>query len=204
MNSMPTALAIPDTTRREIEAEANDTTAAMALVEGLTITNAADLDFAGELVKLAKARWKELEEKRTSVTKPLNEVLRQVNGWFRPAQEPLVRAEAVLKGKISAYTLEQRAASEAAMRAAAAAMQAGDTEAAAEHVTAIAPAAKTAGVSVQERWAFEIVDPDAVPRTFCSPDEAKIRRVLTNPVHGLIPKVEGVRFYLDGKVVVRT
>jgi hypothetical protein len=89
------------------------------------------------------------------------------------------------------------------MQAAAVEMSAGNAAGAAELVATLAPAPAVAGVTVHERWAYEIVDAEAVPRSYCSPDDAKIRKVLTNPMHGLIPQVPGIRFFLDGKVVVR-
>ena len=93
-------LAIPKDVEKELQAEAKSTGEAMQVLSDLAIQNDDDLAFAGDVLKDAKTRWKALEEKRTAVTGPLNAALREINGWFKPVQEPLKRAESILKEKI--------------------------------------------------------------------------------------------------------
>lgn len=61
------------------------------------------------------------------------------------------------------------------------------------------------GVSVRSKWAFEIMDPDAVPRELCSPDDKKIDAAIAyaDTEHTPPQPIPGVRFYLRQDVRVR-
>lgn len=202
---MNNTITINPQVRDELTAEASRTAQAMQLLESFEIRNEDDYAFAGELVKMAKEKWKALEERRTEVTRPLNEALRAVNGWFKPAQEPYKQAEQVLKQKISAYLLAQRAANAAAMQAAAQAAQAGDVDQAAQHVAALVEAPRVQGVSMREVWDFEVVNLDEVPREFLCLDEAKVRAAIWYADTEKTPPrpIPGLRFFLRGQVSVR-
>lgn len=202
---MNTSIIINPQVRDELTHEAAQTAQAMKLLESFEITNEDDFTFAGNLLKLAKEKWKALEERRTEVTRPLNEALRAVNGWFKPAQEPYKQAELVLKQKISAYLLAQRAANEAAMQAAAQAAQAGDVDQAAQHVAALVEAPKVQGVSMREVWDFEVVNLDEVPREYLCLDAAKVRAAIWYADTERTPPrpIPGLRFFLKGQVSVR-
>ncbi len=198
---MSTAITIPDHVRTEMAAQAGRETQAVAALRAFEITNDADYAEAGELVQGVKADFKRYDDERKKVTGPLNQVLDQVNDWFRPVLTSLRQSEAILKDKIAAYTMKQRAAQEAAMHAAAAAIQVG----APVNVTTLAPvAAPPPGVSVKEYWDFEIEEPNKVERQFCSPDPEKIRNAIPREVHPkLTPKMAGVRFFIAGRVTAR-
>lgn len=80
---------------------------------------------AGELRKI-KTLWTNLEDERTSFTKPLNDVLDRLNARFQPYLKALCgdgkktteSAESILKGKMAAYLAEQeRIAAEARRKA---------------------------------------------------------------------------------------
>lgn len=202
---MNTAITISPKVQDELTAEAAQTSQAMKLLESFEIRNEDDYTFAGELLKKAKEQWRALEERRTEVTKPLNEALRAVNGWFKPAQEPYKQAEHILKQKISAYLLAQRAANAAAMQAAAQAAQAGDAGQAAQHVAALVEAPRVQGVSMREVWDFEVVNLDEVPREFLCLDEAKVRAAIWYADTEKTPPrpIPGLRFFLKGQVSVR-
>lgn len=118
-------------------------------------------DFAmlGEVLGHVKGQAKRLDELRTGITKPLNQALRATNDLFRPALRAYEEAEVLIKGKIADYVAKARVAQELALL---------------EGRPSEAPAA-AAGVSTRVRKGFRIVDPAAVPRAFCVPDEALIR-----------------------------
>ncbi len=62
---------------------------------------------AGDDLKAVKALAKQIENKRTSITKPLNQALREVNALFRPAKNWLKDAEGLIKYKLSKFQREQ-------------------------------------------------------------------------------------------------
>jgi len=62
---------------------------------------------AGEDLRLVKALARQLEEKRTAITGPINKALKEVNALFKPAQEWLAEAERLLKGALLGFQAEQ-------------------------------------------------------------------------------------------------
>lgn len=78
---------------------------------------------AGEELRAIKAKAKALEEKRTSLTVPLNQVLRGINALFADPADRLAQAEKALKKGMIAYQdrleAERREAEAAARKAAA-------------------------------------------------------------------------------------
>lgn len=79
-------------------------------------------ELASDDLKSIKALQKQVEEKRTTITGPLNAALRATNDLFRAPKDYLDRAEATLKRAMVAYTSEQeRIAAEARAKAEAAA-----------------------------------------------------------------------------------
>lgn len=77
--------------------------ASLAQARSATIANPEELALAGEDLMTIKGLQKKLEEKRTSITKPLNDALKSVNDLFRPAKTWLEEAEAIRKGQMTIY-----------------------------------------------------------------------------------------------------
>lgn len=75
-------------------------------------------ELAGEDLKRVKALQKEVEDKRTSITGPLNAAVKAVNDLFRAPKESLEQAEIKLKRAIGVWLTEQeRQAAEARRKA---------------------------------------------------------------------------------------
>lgn len=66
------------------------------------------LELASEDLRSVKTLQKEVEEKRTSITGPLNQAVKAVNDLFRAPKEYLDQAETTLKRAIGTYTAEQQ------------------------------------------------------------------------------------------------
>ena len=193
---MTTALALRDADREALRAEAGEAQGTVATLEAMELASPEDAALAGDLLHAVKDRWKELEAKRTSVTQPILAAKRAVDDLFRPVQEPLARAERVLKGKIAAYTL----ACQAAQAAAVVAVGAGDAP-----VTAIVPTPVLEGVGVRVLWTWEVIEPDMVPRRFLMVDHAALAKHAAFADTERTPPrpVAGVRFFRRGQVTVR-
>ena len=143
---------------------------------------------AGEDLVAVKTLAKQVEEKRTAITGPINQALREVNALFKPAQEWLAEAERLLKGALLAFNAEQaRIAGEAQAKAdAEAAKEREKLERQAERADAkgrtaeaeelhsraqaqVAPvvtsaAPKIAGLVGRETWRAEVLDKAALVR----------------------------------------
>jgi hypothetical protein len=75
-------------------------------------------DIAGDDLKQVKALQKQVEEKRTGITGPLNQAVKAINDLFRSPKEYLDQAEVTLKRAMIGWTTEQeRVAAEARRKA---------------------------------------------------------------------------------------
>ena len=97
---------------------------ALASANDFVIDSHTMFELASDDLKQIKTLQKEVEEKRTSITGPLNQAVKAVNDLFRAPKEYLDKAESTLKRSMVAWTTEQerlaaiaRAEAEAAARA---------------------------------------------------------------------------------------
>lgn len=91
---------------------------ALANATDFVIDSATMFELASEDLKQVKTLQKEVEEKRTSITGPLNQAVKAVNDLFRSPKEYLDKAEATLKRAMVTWTTEQeRIAAEARAKA---------------------------------------------------------------------------------------
>jgi DNA polymerase III gamma/tau subunit len=89
---------------------------ALSGAEDFTVDSDEMLEAAGDDLRSIKALQKNVEAQRTTITAPLNQVLRAVNDLFRPATQYLEQAEVKLKGAMLTYTTEQQRRAEEARR----------------------------------------------------------------------------------------
>lgn len=125
--------------------------AALAMVQAWQITDETTYGLGAEELRAIKAKRKALEEKRTSMTVPLNGVLKSINALFKGPDTLLEQAESIIKGKMISYTDEierqQREAAQAAAKAAAEAEAAAMAAAAADAQDDVAEAAMEMAVA---------------------------------------------------------
>lgn len=131
------SLALPDSTALTGRAQQ-----ALAFIEAFQVDSPENFELAAEELQAIKARAGKLEDQRTAITKPLNQVLKAVNDLFRGPADLLARGEQILKTKMLGYQQEQqRIAAEAkrkADEAAAAERRRLEAEAAARQAEALA------------------------------------------------------------------
>lgn len=168
---------------------------------------------------------KSFEERRTSVTGPLNEALRQINAWFKGPMQKLTFAEQTYKNKMAAFELAEneriraekvaaeknaREEREELERRALRAVEKGDVEKgetllarAADVVPQAPPTApiRAAGMSFGEAWEFEITDKTLLPREYLQPDTVKIGQYVR--AMKADAKIPGVRIFVRPKVSAR-
>lgn len=171
-----------------------------------------------------------LEDKRTSVTGPLNEALRTINDWFRAPADALKHAKQVIGTRMAKFESDEKARErreneeaerkarenrEELQRRADAALAKGNEAKAQELVARIettvakpadivAPKAK--GVSLGEHWEFEVIDKAALPEVHKIANQSSIGQV----VRALKSKEEaekqipGIRVWSRPKIGVRS
>ena len=201
-----TDLILAKTTAQQHQAEA---ALVVEVVRDFKITDDVSYKAAGELLIEVKGAAKELDEVRTSFVKPLNDIVREVNAFFKPAQDFFKQAEAVAKAAIGAYVLAQRAeqqrlllaASTAAAQVTVAQVVAGRPDPAVTLMQAAQDAAapQMDGVSIREVFEWDLMDASQVPREYLSPDTAKINAAVKAGVHD----IPGIRVRIAARVVAR-
>lgn len=138
-------------------------------IEPFVIDDDEDQVFASKLLLHAKKQKKSLEDRRKSVTQPLNSVLSTIRGWFRDPINDWYELEKLLKRRISDYELKKaRLEDEAIAQIAEAAQQQDYDKAHQASLVLEKERPKVAGVSTRETWVVdeEKVDLSKVPKEF--------------------------------------
>lgn len=195
-------------------------------VTGLTITNDAEYERGGDILKDIKARikavkdyWKQPKAAAQAANKTLVDREKQM-------LKPLEDAEGTVKKTMLAYTTEQRRIAEESARKAreeeqerlaalaAQAEQQGDADSAAfmrdmmdaAEPEQVQPTVTPKGVSVRTTWKARVTDPQLVPAYF---DGYELREINMTVLNGLARQYEGgldipgVEFYRDETLSVR-
>lgn len=178
------------------------------VVKGYVIQNDDEYADAAELLKVVKHKHKLLDDERTISVKPLNDEVKEINAWFKPALDRLKQCETELKKIMGDYSLEkqkeqQRLLAEAAKAAEAALVTSSNPQQSVMQLVQQATAAqapKVAGVTVSKVWKWELVDPSQVPSEYWSIDASKLDAALKNGVR----EIPGVRVYEDARVIARS
>ena len=204
--------------------KAEEMEALPALYENYEILTTRAYTDAGSDLKEIKAKRKELDTLRKSLTKPLDESKKRIMDFFRKPLDCLKVAEASVSSAMVAWAKEeelQRKAEEDRLRElqrkeaarlarlAEAAEKRGDTKKAAEfdnrseEVAFAAPVippktTKVAGLAMVEVWKYRITDVNKIPREYMIPNETMLGQT-ARTTKGLI-KVEGVEFYSEESV----
>lgn len=144
------------------ETESVPTIAAWA--SSVRVLDQSSADLAGRTIRDLELEAQALDEKRTSITRPILEAKRRVDEVFMPPIKALRGAAAKLREALSAYVAltDRRAISAVATGTAVP-----------EIVTGIE------GVHVTRGLSFEIRDVDALPREYLRPDEDKIAEAIS-------------------------
>ena len=158
---------------------------AVELAEATNITCEVTASIAGEDLRTLAGMKKSLEESRFSITRPMDAAKKAVMELFAPQAEKIDAADKILRGKLNAYLLEQRAIqakAEAEARAKAAAEKAEADRKIAEAKAAAEAAAKAGDDAAAEAARNAVRD---------AQDDALLAE-LSAPVVQATPKMAGV------------
>ncbi len=208
----------------EVQQKAEETESMLRAYDNFQITTAEIYVGAGEDLKIVKAKWKELDTLRKSLTKPLDESKKKIMEFFARPLGFLEKAESIINSAMVGWNREQeriRRAEEERLLG----LQRKETErlaklaAAAEAlndkkkqeffqerkivVQAIIPVVekkveKVAGLTMTVNWKFRIVDVNKIPREYLIPDEVKLGQMARFSKGSV--KIEGVEFYSEESI----
>ena len=83
--------------------EASTAQEVLTHIQAMDLQTNEDVEFAAELLADAKGQWKRLEEMKKSATKPMNDALKSIRSWFKPAQDFYKNSESAIKTKIATF-----------------------------------------------------------------------------------------------------
>lgn len=162
---------------------------AVATAQSLTIRGKDDLIVATDVLSKIKAVGKIIQAKKESITKPLNEALKNARDLFRPIEEQWQEAEKIVKDKIVAFQeIEAKKVAEKEAKIIEK-VDAGELtfEKAAEKIKKIDRMegkieGKVGEITFKTIKKVIIKDASKLPREYLIPDEVKIRRDALNGI----------------------
>ena len=175
-----------------------------AAVPTLSISNAAEYLQAGQGLVEIKSRWKAVEEKRTSLVKPLNDVVKNINAMFKPVLDQWDTTMDVVKRAMHDYQVREADAQRKALEAAATMAQQGQTGQEFHALVAQGSAmpAKLQGITSRVIWRWKVTDAALVPREYLCVDASKLDAVVKEAKEGV--KIPGIEVYREEVIAVRT
>lgn len=172
----------------ELEMWTREAVAAKEHATNFLIETDEDYKEAGHLLVLVKTRFKTMDDARSSEVGPINAKVKAVNDRYRAALNALRDVESRLKDLMGKWMQKQREEQQRLLMEAQAAAQGQSTidttQAGLRLASSLIDAAKQAapsrlhGISGRDVWRVEVVDPDLVPREFCSPDLLKLQKAV--------------------------
>lgn len=175
-----------------------------AAVPALSISNAAEYLQAGQGLVEIKSRWKAVEEKRTSLVKPLNDVVKNINAMFKPVLDQWDTTMDVVKRAMLDYQVREADAQRKALEAAATMAQQGQTGQEFHALVAQGSAmpVKPQGITSRVIWRWKVTDAALVPREYLCVDASKLDAVVKEAKEGV--KIPGIEVYREEVMAVRT
>lgn len=191
----PTATLTAESAENDANARTSEALQVVDVVKGTEITTAESYAVAVDMVSEIKTQRNAVESARRSFVDPLNEVVKRINGFFRPALDRYDECERILKSKLVEWTQNAERERQRLLEEAESQAQDGDLGAAnvaiEEAEALVVP--KVAGFSQSETWTGEVVDASKIPREYLIPDEVKLRAV--TKAHKGDPKIPGWKAY---------
>ena len=198
---------------KEIVAVEKSVNKAMVAVQSIVIKDDESLLSAGEFRKNIKDLGKKIKEEKEKATKPLNDVLKLVRGWFAPIEENYEKVESIVTTKMQDYQREVKAKRDKAEAEAQAKideakreLEAGNiSEKQAEKVIAKtetklekAPEVITKSSSFHTRKIpkCRIVNPSLIPQKYLVIDEVAVRKDVLKGI-----EVPGAEYYEEETMI---
>ena len=208
----------------EVQKKAEETEALAKNYDNYAITSTETYTEAGEHLKLIKAKTREFDELRKSLTKPLDESKKRIMDFFKRPVDFLSRAESSVKSAMLSWQREQerirreeeqrlaeiqRKEAEKLRKQAERAEAKGNIDKAEElkvksiETQTIAPVVeskveKISGILTKKIWKFRVLDITKIPREYLIPNE-KILGELARATKGKF-KIEGIEFYSENVI----
>lgn len=189
---------------------AEESATILALVQTFEVTTKESFEECAAILKDVTHRIKFLDEERKLSVEPLNQEVKRINGWFKPALDRLKDIQTKIKGAMGRYELRQREEAQRLMALAAAEArrvlvtdpEGMQTAQGLVMQSAAAQAPQVAGVSGREVWTWEVEDESKLDRRFLMPNPQAIEAWVKQ--HGDRDVPAGVKVVRDVRYTVRS
>ncbi len=185
-----------------------------------TITKQSDVDTANDDLNKINFAIKKLEEKRTSITQPINQSLRDINDIFKSVSKPLSDASDTLSGKVMSWRSAERQRIDTENKRLQDEVDARNRkiedeqirklniqksherrghkttqlpEATYETAPQLADLEQSDSTRVRKDWSWEMVDPNKIPRKYRSIDTVAISKAVRTLKESC--SIPGIRVY---------
>jgi len=167
--------------------------------EKMEITSPKQEAKAYENLKVIKDALKFVEDKRTAITKPLNQSLREVNAMFKKLAEPLNNADSILRSKVKAFRDEQAEIARKEEERRNKIRESHKERGHKVHAPAIVESVVSSSTVTQKRWTFDVEDISKVPSKYLVVDSAEVRDAIADGTR----EISGLKIYQKETLVVR-
>jgi len=194
-----TRLILPPATVEEMNTVQGSVAEMRRYVDSLPSSDAAE-DCLYQALSYTRSGIKGLEAQRTEITRPMLAAKRQVDAMFAPASDALADLERRIRERLAEMAVSRAERDESALRAAKAALEAGDLS---------GVALSTASISGTQRakisWEVASVDMTLLPSEYqiVTADIAAITRAIYAHTGGGPPTIPGVTFARSAKIRAR-
>lgn len=164
----------------------------------LNIENQMDADVATQLLHDVKQAEKFLDEKKTSITRPLMKSLSTIREMFKPLELNLLDANKTIKAKILAYTIEEQERIEKEKAKIAGKVEKGlmKAETAAGKLETIGDGPKS---NIRTLKKVRVVDETLIPREYLEPSMVRI----TEAVLRKGESIPGIEIYEEKQIIAK-
>ena len=198
-----TATIVTEPVRLDAASEEHAARTWLSEVASLSYATPSDEADASTIMLAIREEGERLDEKRKTITGPLNTAKRAVDALFMPAINACKEAEETIKKALAAAANRRSIANELARQHAMLAAQAGDTEAVAQSLSMVRDESPPPGVIFRERWEWSVTNETQIPRHFLTVNgpalDAYAKALETS---GQTPNVPGVSFRRGNVVAI--
>ena len=170
----------------------------------IVIKNNENYETAAGCLKEIKGKFRELDARKTVITKPLMTAKKEVDALFKPALTALSEAETTIKHAMAKYTAELEKQRRKALEEASKAVESGAKE---EDIREFVKSAQVkapavAGIQVRIVKKYAILDESKIPEEFWlrKLDESKIGKA----VRAGIGEIPGVKIWEENSIASRS
>jgi len=185
---------------QEIILVKDQTNKALQAVESIVVDSDEKMLEAGDIRKRVKTVGKMIKEEKEKATKPINETLKTIKGWFAPIEANYEKAESIISEKMLSYQREQEKKAEQVrlenQKKLANTENTNDPHRYDDMKVVPEVIKKSEDFHTRKVRKFRIIDESKIPKEYFVVDEVKIRKAMMADI-----QIEGVEYY-EEKIIV--